>query len=423
MKGNNLMSVNQISENIYSVGVLNPALRIFDIVMKTDYGTSYNAYLIKNGKNNGKTALVETVHARFFGEYLGNIKSILGDTPPDYLIMNHNEPDHSGSVAKLTEIYPDITVIESKAGAIYLKNIVNKDVKIKTVSDNETLDLGGELDKLKFIIAPFLHWPDSMFTYFEKDKTLFTCDFLGSHFCEPTVFDYNIKYPKEYESAFLYYYTAIFEPFKPYVLSGLDKIKDIDVKTACPSHGPVLTDYINYINNIECIEYCGRLDYAKKMYAEWSKPHKNETEQIPIFFCSAYRNTEMLASRIKSGIQEIKTNADVCIYDINEHDMIVLSQILHSSDAFLIGSPTINRDAVAPVWNLINTIDAVSMKDRPCAVFGSYGWSGEGCPNLISRLQGLKMKVFGDPCRCQFIPSETELTAAVEFGREFARSL
>ena len=399
------MSVNQISEHIYSVGVLNPTLRIFDVIMKTDYGTTYNAYLIKN---NGKSALVETVHSNFFGEYLENIKSVLGDTPPDYLIMNHNEPDHSGSIAKLTEVYPDITIIASKAGAIYLKNIANKELKIKTATDSETFDFGG--DNLKFIIAPFLHWPDSMFTYFEKDRILFTCDFFGSHFCEPTVFDYNIKYENEYKTAFAYYYAAIFGPFKPYVLAGLDKIKDLRADAVCTSHGPVLT------------QKGGGIDYAKKMYAEWSAPHKNETVQIPVFFCSAYGSTENIAKHIKSGIQEIKPGANVCVYDINNCRMGELAQILHLSDAFLIGSPTINRDAVAPVWNLINTIDAVSMKDRPCAVFGSYGWSGEGCPNLIGRLQGLKMKVSENPYRCQFIPSDAELAAAVQFGKDFAGS-
>ncbi|MCL1859788.1 MAG: FprA family A-type flavoprotein [Oscillospiraceae bacterium] len=402
------MSIKQISENVYSIGVLNPTLRIFDVIMKTDYGTSYNAYLIKN---NGKSALVETVHAKFFDEYLENIKSILGDTPPDYLIMNHNEPDHSGSVAKLTEIYPDIIIIESKAGAIYIKNIANKELNIKTVSDNEIFDFGG--GELKFIVAPFLHWPDSMFTYFAKDKILFTCDFLGAHFCEPTAFDYNIKkedYEAEYNGAFVYYYNAIFGPFKPYVLSGLDKIKDIDFETACPSHGPVLTKKDG-----------GNLDCAIKAYAEMSAPHKNEATYIPIFYCTAYGNTGILAENIKTGIKEIIPGADVNIINLNMADSA--SAQLHLSDAFLIGSPTINRDAVAPVWELINTIDAVSMRDRPCAVFGSYGWSGEGCSNLIARLKGLKLKVSENPLRCQFVPSQDDLDAAIEYGREFAKSL
>jgi len=399
------MGVKQISENVYSIGVLNPSLRIFDVIMKTDYGTSYNAYLIKN---NGKSALVETVHAKFFDEYLENIKSVLGDCPPDYLIMNHNEPDHSGSVAKLTDIYPDMTVIESKAGAMYIKNIANKELNIKTVSDNETFDFGG--DELKFIVAPFLHWPDSMFTYFEKNKILFTCDFFGSHYCEPTVFDYNIKYPDKYEAASEYYYDAIFGPFKPYVLSGLDKIKNMDFEMACPSHGPVLTN-----------KNGGSLDSAKKSYAEWSVSRKNEIIQIPIFYCTAYGNTAILAENIQAGIKEIIPDADVNIYDLNLN--ISPAEILHDSDAFLLGSPTINRDAVAPVWELINTIDAVSMKDRPCAVFGSYGWSGEGCGNLINRLKGLKLKVCENPLRCQFVPSDDDIANAINFGREFARSL
>jgi len=402
------MGVKQISGNVYSIGVLNPSLRIFDVIMKTDYGTSYNAYLIKN---NGRSALVETVHAGFFGEYLENIKSVIGDAAPDYLIMNHNEPDHSGSVAKLTEIYPDMTVIESKAGAMYVKNITNKKLNIKTVSDGEVLDLGG--DELKFISAPFLHWPDSMFTYFAKNKILFTCDFFGAHFCEPTVFDYNVKYPDKYSSAFEYYCAAIFGPFKPYVLAGLGKIKDLDFEAACPSHGPVLTKKDG-----------GSLYDAINYYADWSAPCKNENEQIPVFYCSAYGNTKILANNIKTGVQEIKPDANIRDYDINDFDDInTLAEVLHTCDAFFIGSPTINRDAVAPVWELINTIDAISMRDRPCAVFGSYGWSGEACGNLTARLKGLKMKVSETPMRCQFVPSEDDLAAAVEYGREFAKGL
>lgn len=399
------MGALKINENLYAVGVINPALRIFDVIMTTEYGTSYNAYLIKN---DGKAALIETVHYRFFDEYLENIKSVLGESAPDYLIMNHNEPDHSGSVAKLTEVYPEITIIESKAGAIYLKNIANKELKVKTVTDNETLDFGG--DELKFIIAPFLHWPDSMFTYFKKAGALFTCDFLGSHFCEPNFYDNKIKYPAAYEKSFLGYYTAIFSPFKPYVLQGLEKMKDIEADLVCSSHGPILT------------KGCG-IEEAVKKYAKWSETHKNETKQIPVFYCSAYSNTKFLAEKIAEGVRTSIPDASAVIYDINEHPMSELTAVLHGSDAFLLGSPTINRDAVAPVWNLINTIDAISMKDRPCAVFGSYGWSGEGCPNIISRLKGLKMKVNETPYRVQFIPSEAELSAAFDFGKEFAESL
>jgi len=399
------MAIKQISKNVYSVGVINPASRIFDVMIEMEYGTTYNAFLIKN---NGKSALIEAVHADYFNEYLENIQSVLGNTAPDYLILNHNEPDHSGTVAQLMEVYPNLSIITSKAGAIYLKNIVNKTLAVKTVADQETVDLGG--DELKFIMAPFLHWPDTMLTYFAKDKTLFPCDFFGAHYCE-TLFDYDLKHRGAYESEFANYFKHIFSPFKPYVLSGLEKIKDLDIETIAVSHGPVLTKKTGYI------------DYTKKLYTEWCQPHTNEIEQIPIFYCSAYGYTGILANHIKTGIKQAKPNANVEIYELNSHDLAKMSKLMHSSDAFLIGSPTINRDAVRPAWELINTIDAISMKGRPCAVFGSYGWSGEGCGNLISRLQGLKLQVKENPCRCQFVPSTAEMAAAVQFGKEFAESL
>ena len=230
------MAVTKIGEGIYSIGVLNPSMRIFDVVMKTEFGTSYNAYLITGEKN----VLVETVHLSFFDEYLDNIKSIIDPTKIDYLIMNHNEPDHSGSLDRLFEIAPQIQVLTTPAGKIYLPHITNRqDLAVKAVKDGETLDIGGG-KVLKFIHAPFLHWPDSMFTWLESEKTAFTCDFLGAHFCEPTMLDSKIKHMNYYLSSFKGYFDAIFGPFKPYVQKGLSKFNELGAETVCTSHGPVL---------------------------------------------------------------------------------------------------------------------------------------------------------------------------------------
>jgi flavorubredoxin len=193
------MAAIKIKDHIFSVGVLNPNMRIFDVIMKTEYGTSYNAYLIKSEKN----VLIETVHPRYCDEYFENIKSVIDLEKIDYVIMNHNEPDHSGSLAKLFELAPQIQVITSQAGGIYLKSITNEpDLNIRVVKDGETLDIGGG-KVLKFISAPFLHWPDSMFTWLESDKVAFTCDFLGAHYCEPRMFDSHVTYESKYDTAFL----------------------------------------------------------------------------------------------------------------------------------------------------------------------------------------------------------------------------
>ncbi|MGI5967227.1 MULTISPECIES: FprA family A-type flavoprotein [Anaerotruncus] len=400
------MAAIKITDSIYSVGILNPNMRVFDIVMTTEYGTSYNSYILKGSE---KTVLIESCHKTYFKHYLDNIRQVVDPAEIDYIILNHNEPDHSGCLAQLLDFTPNATLIASQAGSIYLKNITNRaDLKLQVAKNGEVLDIGGKT--LRFISAPFLHWPDSMFTWCEEEKTLFSCDFLGAHYCEPYTFDYNMAYPKKYQAAFRGYYDAIFGPFKPYVLAGLDKIKDLPVEYCCNSHGPVLTRD-------------GCLQAAMDLYRAWSQPVKNERLTIPVFYTSAYGNTRLVAKAIQSGILSVKPDADVVTYDIIKHDMGELSAILNGSDAFALGSPTINGDAVPPAWILLSHVDAVNNRKKPALVFGSYGWSGEAVPNLTARLQGLKMSVFGEGYKVCFVPSEEDLRKAEELGRAFAESL
>lgn len=396
----------KISESVSYTGVLNPNLRVFDVIMKTDYGTSYNSYVVKGSE---KTALVETAHLTFFNNYLRNINEVVDIHKVDYLIMNHNEPDHSGAIARLLELNPSIKIITSPAGSIYLKNIVNRtDMQVEVVKDGDTLSLGDKT--LRFINAPFLHWPDSMFTWLEEDRILFSCDFLGTHYCEPQIMDTEIVYRKKYEEAFLGYYEAIFSPFKPYVLKGLEKIKDLDIEFVCNSHGPILTKD-------------GLLEQAKEKYRKWSTPMVKAKKNIPIFFCSAYGNTEILAKSIGEGILMEIPNAEVGLYDIIEHDMSELARKMNESDAFLIGSPTINRDAVPPVWMLLSNMEAVNIAKRPVAVFGSFGWSGEAFSNITQRLQSVKANVYKDPLKVTFVPTKEDCKRAVEFGQAFAKNV
>lgn len=400
------MGSTKITDSIYSVGILNPIMRIFDVVMKTDYGTTYNSYIVKG---QDKIALIETCHLTYWEQYLANIQDVCDPAEIDYIILNHCEPDHSGVLAKLTVCCPNAQIITSQAGSIYLKNITNlPDFKSRVVKQGDTLDLGGK--ELQFFPAPFLHWPDSMFTWSPADKTLFSCDFLGCHYCEPHTFDHHIAYPAKYEAAYHNYYTAIFGPFPSYVQNGLNIIKGLDIDYVCNSHGPVIT------------KGC-RLDYCVSQYDQWSQPHKNEAKTIPVFYCSAYGNTGIVASEIATGIREVITDAAVTVYDINDYDMGLLQHALNSSDAFAIGTPTINADAVAPVWILLSHVDAVRNKKKPALAFGSYGWSGEGVPNIVARMQGLKLNVFGEGFKVQFVPSKSDLEKARELGREFAKTL
>ncbi|MCL1951943.1 MAG: FprA family A-type flavoprotein, partial [Oscillospiraceae bacterium] len=227
----------QLAENIFACGILNPNLRVFDIVMRTDFGTSYNSYVVRGSD---AAAIIDGAHARFGGLYLEELREALGDTAPAYLVVNHTEPDHSGAAAALLEAWPEMQVVTNAVAAKNLRQITNRgDLPLRVVQDGETLCLGGKT--LRFLVAPFLHWPDTMMTWLEEDRTLFSCDVFGCHYCEPGVLDTHIAYPADYETAFKYYFDCIFGPFHPHVQKGLQKLEGLDIARVCPSHGPVLT--------------------------------------------------------------------------------------------------------------------------------------------------------------------------------------
>ena len=380
------INMKELKNGIYYVGALNPNLRVFDIIMRTDYGTSYNAYIVKGGE---KTALIETCHNSFSKVFFDNINEVCKPQDIDYVICNHTEPDHSGSLVKLIEIKPEITVVGTNAAIKNLKSITNTEFNAMTVKAGDSIDLGGRT--LKFIPNPNVHWPDTMFTYLEEDKTLFSCDFLGSHYCEPTFTDEWLSHPDAYADAFHYYYCAIMGPFKPFVLEGLKKLDGLEIDMVCPSHGPVL------INGIKT---------AMDKYREWSTPAEKSGKTACIAYVSAYGYTRAMAEAAKGALEGAGYNVEC--FDIIKHDMAKVAQSAHDCDLLLLGSPTINRDAVKPVWDLISNIDPVSCKNKPVYVFGSYGWSGEAQKNLSERCAGIGLKVLGSSRVC-FKPTDADL--------------
>lgn len=399
------MSAYQLTESIFSVGALNPSLRIFDVVMRTEFGTTYNSYILRGEK----TALIETCHASYFDRYVENILEVTRLEDIDYIVLNHCEPDHSGALKRLLDLCPNAIVCVSQAGSIYLKQIANRaDLPILVAKDGQEIDLGGKT--LKWIAAPFLHWPDSMFSWCPEEKALFTCDFFGAHYCEPYVLDVNMERPDFYDRALKEYFDAIFGPFLPYVRAGLAKIAPLDPVMALTSHGPVLTK-------------AGKLDFVKEQYVKWSESQERANPLVPVFYCSAYGNTGVIACAIGEGIRSVLPNADVPVIDINDHDSAETGAMLNQSKAFCIGSPTINADAVPPIWILLSHVDAINNKKKPVFVFGSYGWSGEAVPNLTARCAGLKMAPFGEGLRIQFVPTEEDLKSARDAGAAFAAAL
>ena len=391
------MSGIKLHDNLWSVGVLNPALRVFDIVMESKYGTSYNAYLLTGEKN----VLIETVHTDYFDEYLDNIRQVIPVEDVDYLIMNHNEPDHSGSVAKLLAVCPKLEIIATKAGKKHLQDITNNpDLPCRAVAAGDTLDLGDRV--LEFIPAPMLHWADSMFTWDSKDKTLFTCDFLGAHFCEPTMLDVNIHDKAAYEGEFAYYYAGIFGPFKPHVLAGLDKMP-ADVEMVCTSHGPCLTETIAK---------------AKECYRAWSTPAPKCRRTAFVVYASAYGYTRELAETAAKTLEAEGYAVDLA--DVTVEPLARCAELANEADVLLVGSPTINRAAPKAVWDVLTSIDPINLKGKAAGAFGAYGWSGEAAPMLHTFLKGLRYAAPEAPFRVLFTPTQADLEAMAEYAKSVA---
>lgn len=398
------MAAEKITDKIYSVGVQNPDLRVFDIVMATKYGTSYNSYIVKGEE----VALIEASHADFEGEYEKNIREVVDPAKIKYIILNHTEPDHSGALKDILRLCPEATVLATSVALNYLKNIVNEPFNSRPVKDGETLDLGGVT--LTFAPSPLLHWPDSMFTYCPEEKALFSCDVFGSHYSSKSMLDKDIDNIDGYKEAFKGYYDAIFGPFKPFVVAGMAKIAKFPFETVCPSHGPVLTKD-------------GLLPYVLDSYRVWSKVVKNAVRTVPVFYCSAYGCTAKLAKAIADGVKEVIPDAACETYNLIENDIADMRAKMNSADAFAVGSPTLNADAVPPVWDLLAGVDAINCRKKPVAVFGSFGWSGEAVPNLIARLTGLKTAVVGEGLKVCFVPTDADLEAAKEYGRQLASAI
>lgn len=392
------MGYSKLNEDIYSVGVQDPNLRIFDIVMYTKYGTTYNSYLIKGSE---KIALIENVKYKFFDQFLDNLKSVVDPTKIDYLIINHTEPDHSGSIERLLDLNPDIKIFGSSAAIKFLKKITNKRFDSEIVKDGQIISLGNKT--LKIINAPFLHWPDSIYTYLMEDKILFTCDSFGCHYSTENL-DINWIMEKDKEGfmdAYKYYYDVIMSPFKTYVLQAIEKIKDLEIDIIATGHGPILTNYKDELVNL---------------YKSWSEELISQPEKpyVVIAYVSAYGYTEMIANKIADGIKEKGIEAQ--IFNVIEHKMEDILSKIYKAKGVLFGSPTINSDAILPIYEILIRLNPIIHGGKVAGAFGSYGWSGEAVTNIESRLKQLKLKVVEPGLKINFKPNEEELKKAYEFG-------
>lgn len=395
-------SILDITKDVKWIGILDPGLVTFDIVMETKYGTTYNSYFI----NATKKAIVETTKEKYKDEYLTKIKSVVKPEEIEYIICNHTEPDHSGNVKNLLQIAPNATVVGSGQALNYLSEMIDFPFKSHKVKDGDILDLGNK--KIRFIGAPNLHWPDSMYSYLVEDKILFTCDSFGAHFCHDSMFDDMVG---DYSDAFKYYFDVILKPFSKFMLKAIEKIRPLEIKAICPGHGPILRSTWKHV-----------VDKSEKYSKEYIETISHEKKNVLIAYVSAYGYTKEMAGYIAEGI---KSSCD-CNIDITDIEHIALGDLdekIVISNAILIGSPTINQNTLLPVYKMFALINPLRDREKLAAAFGSYGWSGEAVNIIQNQLKQLKLKVMEQGISAKFVPCNDKAIQFVEFGKKFGEEL
>ncbi len=389
-----------ITKDVKWIGVLDYDIVTFDVVMETKFGTTYNSYFV----NGQKKAIIETSKEKFWDVYLEKIQKFTDPADIDYIVLNHTEPDHSGNLANLLKIAPKAKVVASRIAINYLQDLLGKPFEHVVAKDGDSLDLGNKT--LRFISAPNLHWPDSMYTYLVEDKLLFTCDSFGCHYAHHNMYDDQVG---DFSEAFRYYFDVILKPFSKFMIKAIEKIRPLEIDGVLTGHGPLLIkDWKKWVDLSE--------EYANQALAA----PQNDFVFIP--YVSAYDNTGKMARAIAEGVKSAG-NFDVEVADIEMMSIGDLDERLTRCAGVVVGSPTINQNILLPIYKLFALISPIRDKGKVAGAFGSYGWSGEGSKYLSSNLSNLKLNMVGDGVFIKFTPHQEEFLQCFDYGKQIGEKM
>lgn len=397
----------ELAPGVHWVGALDPHLRSFDIILKTANGTSYNAYVVRGESG---VAVIDTVKEEFADTFFARLESVARYDEISVIVLNHLEPDHSGALPELLRRAPQAKVYLSSRAQMMLKALLKPSGEappqyIPVTTDDE-VDLGGRT--LRFLHTPYLHWPDTQCTYLVEDGLLFSGDIFGCHFCDARLFNDLVG---DFRFSFEYYYAHIMRPFREYVLDAVALIEPLELKAIAPAHGPILRhmprDYVHRYRELA----------TPRLYNE-----ARSEKTLVVFYISAYGNTRRMAEALAAGAEQIK-GVRVSLYDLEGGESGIFTDLIEEADGLAFGSPTINADAVKPIWDVLSSLTTVNVKGKLGAAFGSYGWSGEAVRLIEDRLRGLKLRVPVEGLRIKLVPDFGELDECRQLGETLARHL
>jgi flavorubredoxin len=394
-----------LSERVNWIGALDPNLRTFDIILKTANGTTYNAYVVRGSEG---VAIIDTVKEGFSNDFFARLESVARYDEIKVIVLNHLEPDHTGALPELMRRAPQAQLYISQKAQSMLKALLKQDdFNFTPVITGDKVSLGDRT--LEFLHTPYLHWPDTQCTYLMEENTLFSGDVFGCHFCDARLFNDQVG---DFRFSFEYYYAHIMRPFKDYVNRALVLIEPLPLNKIFPAHGPLLRDqpqrYVQRYHELSRSPFHSEISTGEKT--------------LLIFYISSYGNTRRMAEAIYQGAMAVE-QVRVSLYDLEGSEIAPFVDLIEGADGIVFGTPTINGDAVKPVWDLLSSLAVINLKSKLGGVFGSYGWTGEGVKMVEDRLRGLKLRVPIPGIRIKLIPTEEEIEICREFGQNLALDL
>ncbi|MEC4819712.1 MAG: diflavin flavoprotein [Scytonema sp. PMC 1069.18] len=368
----------------------------FDIEFGLQNGTTYNSFLIRGEQ----IALVDTSHEKFRQLYLDTLNGLIDPAEINYLIISHTEPDHSGLVKDVLQLAPDITVVGSKVAIQFLENLVHQPFKRQIVKNGDRLDLGNG-HELEFVIAPNLHWPDTIFTFDHKTQTLFTCDAFGLHYCSDSTYDEDLT---AIEEDFKYYYDCLMGPNARSVLSALKRMAELKkISRIATGHGPLL------YHNVE--ELTGR-------YRTWSQTQAKAETTVGIFYVSDYGYSYSLAQAIAKGIT--KTGVAVEIVDLRGvADLVELREIVSRCTGIVIGMPP--ASGATNIQAAISTILGSVKEKQTVGIFESGGGDDEPIYPLLNKFRDLGLTPAFPAIQIKATPTESIYQRCEESGTDIGQ--
>ena len=331
----------------------------------TNKGSSYNSYLIKDEK----TVLIDTVWLPHDKEFVENLKKEIDLNKIDYIVVNHGEVDHSGALVELMKQIPN-TPIYCTANAIKsLKGQYHMDWNFVAVKTKDTLNIGKHT--LTFIEAPMLHWPDTMFTYLDKENILFSNDGFGQHYATESLYAHKVDKAQLYEEA-LKYYANILAPFSMFVTKKINEILgfNLPIDMICPSHGVIWKE-----NPTQIVE----------KYLEWAGSYQEN--QITIIYDTMWNNTKKMAEAIAKGIYNKDKEVTIKLMNSAKEDKTDILTQVFKSKIVLVGSSTVNNGYLFSIAGILEMIKGMKLKNKKATAFGSYGWSGEAVKLILEELK------------------------------------